>query len=90
MPAATASLLDDSAVDMGAWIAGEVETAFAEQEGTAFVSGDGDKRPTGFLSYPTVADASWSWGKIGNLATGVSGAFAAAGPSTCWWRRSTR
>ena len=81
MPAATASLLDDSAVDMGAWIAGEVETAFAEQEGTAFVSGDGDKRPTGFLSYPTVADASWSWGKIGTLATGVSGAFAAAGPS---------
>src|SRR5690606_21516314 len=35
MPAATSSLLDDAAIDIDRWIAGEVETAFAEQEGTA-------------------------------------------------------
>ena len=57
MPAATATLLDDCAVNIDEWLAGEVETVFAEQEGTAFVTGDGDKKPTGFLSYTTVAEA---------------------------------
>jgi len=54
MPAATASLLDDSAVDIDRWIAGEVETAFAEQEGAAFVAGDGANKPRGFLDYDQV------------------------------------
>ena len=40
-------------------------TAFAEQEGTAFVTGDGVNKPKGFLGYTKVADACWSWGKIG-------------------------
>ena len=80
MPAATQTLLDDSAVDIDAWIAHEVETAFAEQEGTAFVTGDGNKKPTGFLDYTQVAEASWAWSKIGYLATGVDGDFAATDP----------
>ncbi len=81
MPAATATLLDDTAVDIDAWIADEVETAFATQEGTAFVTGDGTNKPTGFLSYTTVAEASWAWTKIGYLVTGVSAGFAASDPS---------
>ena len=81
MPAASATLLDDSAVNMDEWLAGEVETVFAEQEGTAFVTGDGDKKPTGFLSYTTIAEASWAWAKIGYVATGVDGAWPAATPS---------
>lgn len=51
MPAATQALLDDAAVDIEAWISGEVDTVFAEQEGTAFVSGDGTNKPKGFLAY---------------------------------------
>ena len=51
MPAATATLLDDSAVNIDEWLAGEVEQAFAAQEGTAFVSGDGTNKPKGFLHY---------------------------------------
>jgi HK97 family phage major capsid protein len=81
MPAATQTLLDDAAVDIEQWIAEEVQTAFAEQEGAAFVSGDGVNKPKGFLSYANVADASWSWGNIGYVATGVSGGFAASNPS---------
>jgi len=81
MPAATATLLDDSAVNIDEWIAGEVETAFAEQEGTAFVTGDGTNKPTGFLSYTTVAEASWAWTKIGYVATGVDGDFPASAES---------
>jgi HK97 family phage major capsid protein len=81
MPAATQSLLDDSVVDIEQWIADEVQIAFSEQEGAAFVHGDGANKPKGFLSYTTVADSSWTWGNIGYVATGVSGAFAATNPS---------
>jgi HK97 family phage major capsid protein len=80
MPAATQTLLDDAIVNIDQWIAEEVESAFAEQEGAAFVNGDGVDKPKGFLAYPTVADASWSWGNIGVLNTGVAGAFAASNP----------
>ena len=81
MPAATAALLDDAAVDVEAWIAAEIDIVFAEQEGAAFVAGDGTNKPRGLLAYTPVADANWSWGNIGYLATGASGAFAASGPS---------
>ena len=80
-PAATQTLLDDASVDIESWIAEEVELAFAEQEGAAFVTGDGTDRPKGFLAYPTVANASWSWGNVGFLATGAAGAFPASNPS---------
>ncbi len=63
MPAATQPLLDDAQVDIEQWLAGEVQIVFAEQEGAAFVSGDGSNKPTGFLHYTAVADASWSWGQ---------------------------
>ncbi|KRE08548.1 capsid protein [Bosea sp. Root670] len=81
MPAATQTLLDDAIVDIDQWIAEEVESAFAEQEGAAFVTGDGVDKPKGFLAYPTIADASWSWGNIGVLNTGVAGAFPASNPA---------
>lgn len=81
MPAATQSLLDDAAVDVEAWIAGEVDIAFAEQEGTAFVLGDGTNKPKGFLAYNTVADDSWAWGSLGYKVSGAAGAFASSGPS---------
>jgi len=75
MPAATAALIDDSALDIEEWVAAEVEAAFAEQEGAAFVSGDGANKPRGFLDYPSVDDDAWSWGKLGHIATGSAGAF---------------
>jgi HK97 family phage major capsid protein len=81
MPAASATLLDDSAVNIDEWIAQEVELAFATQEGTAFVTGDGDKKPTGFLNYDKVVEGSWAWTKIGYVPTGVAGEFPEADPS---------
>jgi HK97 family phage major capsid protein len=80
MPAATSSLLDDSAVNIDEWIAEEVRDAFAQQEGTAFVSGNGSAKPKGFLDYPKVANASWSWGNIGFITSGANGAFPATDP----------
>ncbi len=81
MPAATATLLDDSAVNIDEWIASEVELTFAVQEGAAFVAGDGVNKPKGFVSYTAVANASWSWGNLGYIASGAAGAFASTDPS---------
>jgi len=81
MPAATATLLEDSAVNIDQWIAQEVEQVFAAQEGAAFVTGDGNNKPKGFLSYTAVANGSWSWGNIGYIATGAAGAFPSSDPS---------
>ena len=81
MPAATSAFLDDAAVDVGQWIADEINTAFAEQESAAFVDGDGVNKPTGFLQATQVAESSWSWGNIGYVPTGVSGDFPASDES---------
>jgi HK97 family phage major capsid protein len=81
MPAATAAFLDDAAVDVGAWLADEVNAAFAEQETAAFVNGNGSNKPKGFLQEVQVAESSWAWDKLGYLATGVSGGWPADDPS---------
>jgi len=81
MPAATATLLEDLAVNIDQWIAQEVEQVFAAQEGTAFVTGDGSNKPKGLLAYTTVDNGSWGWGNIGYIASGAAGAFPASDPS---------
>ena len=81
MPAATSAFLDDAAVDVGQWIADEVNAAFAAQETTAFVTGNGVNRPTGFLTATNVVEARWTWGNLGYIATGVAGAMPAANAS---------
>src|SRR5262245_14144246 len=81
MPAATTALLEDSAVNIDEWLAQEVEQVFAAQEGTAFVIGDGNNKPKGFLSYNSVPNASWSWGNTGYIASGLAGAFPSSSPS---------
>jgi len=80
-PAATATLLEDSAVNIDEWLAQEIEQVFAEQEGAAFVAGDGNNKPKGFLAYPTVDNDIWSWGSVGYVPSGAVGAFAASNPS---------
>lgn len=80
MPAASQTLLDDTIVNIDEWLAEEVRLAFAEQEGTAFVTGDGTNKPKGLLSYDTVANGAWVWGKLGFVATGAAGAFPASNP----------
>jgi HK97 family phage major capsid protein len=81
MPAATSAFLDDAAVDVGQWIAEEVNAAFAQQEGIAFVTGNGTNKPKGFLAETTIAEASWEWGKLGYVATGAAGALPGSNPS---------
>ena len=81
MPSATQTMLDDAAVDVEQWIAEEIDVVFAEQEGQAFINGNGTNRPMGLLAYPKSTVAGWSWGRTAYLPTGVAGNFPAANPS---------
>lgn len=77
-PIATQTLLDDSKVDIAAWLADEVGIEFADQEGDAFINGDGNNKPRGFIGgYTPVANGSFSasGSRLGYIATGVSGNF---------------
>jgi HK97 family phage major capsid protein len=71
-PAATQTLLDDSAVDIGQWLVNSVGRSFAQKEGAAFVSGDGVNKPRGLLTYQTdtTADFTRSFGKLQHIAVG--------------------
>jgi len=81
MPAATQTLLDDAFVDLGAWLAGEVEIEFGETEGNAFINGTGAGQPRGILGYDTVANSSYQWGKIGFVKSGKADGLAADDPA---------
>ena len=48
-------LLEDAAVDVGAEVAFDVAEEFGRMEGAAFVSGNGIKKPLGFMSDTNLA-----------------------------------
>lgn len=78
MPAATQILLDDSSVNIASWLGDEVSIEFAEEESEAFLSGNGVGEPKGLEAYSTVANASYSWGKVGYIASGAAAALSNA------------
>ena len=80
-PAATQALLDDAYVNIDEWLAEEVQDAFAAQETSAFIAGDGVNKPKGLLAYTAAPDATATWGQVGYLATGVAGAWPASNPT---------
>jgi HK97 family phage major capsid protein len=75
LPETTNDLLADADFDVEAWLNEGIAREFAEGEGAAFISGTGVKQPRGIQSYSTVADASWVWGKIGFIVSGVAAAI---------------
>lgn len=80
----TQRLLDDSSIDIGAWLEGKISDKFARSEGTAFVSGDGIKKPKGLLSYDKSAsdDDARDWGTLQYVPTGEAADFPALNTST--------
>lgn len=74
-PKATQKLIDDSSIDIEAWLAEKVADIFSTKESTAFVSGDGVGKPRGILSY---ADGT-SWGQIERIASGDAATITADG-----------
>lgn len=82
MPKATQSLLDDSMIDIGAWLVDKVSDRFARQEGAAFVTGTGVGKPRGFLDEEVSAEADdvRAWGKLQFVVSGGASDFAASNP----------
>lgn len=82
MPELTNHLLEDSGFDLQGFLNEDVSGEFALKEGAAFVSGDGVKKPQGFLSRPTAttADAARAFGTLQYVASGASGSFSSATP----------
>lgn len=79
-PRATQSILDDSFFNIESWLSDEVSIEFAEQEGSAFINGDGVNKPRGILGYNLVANAGVTFGNIGFIKTGVNGGLHATAP----------
>lgn len=79
-PQATQQMLDDVFFNAEEFITGEAATAFADMEGAAFVTGDGTKKPKGFLAYATAATADGvrAFGSLQHIVTGAAGAWGAA------------
>src|SRR5690606_11827490 len=80
-PAISQQLLDDAAIDLEAWLADEVQTEFARQEGIAFLSGDGTNKPHGILTYVEGAAnaARHPWGAIKTINSGAAAAMTSDG-----------
>ncbi|WP_434286758.1 phage major capsid protein [Celeribacter sp. SCSIO 80788] len=81
LPKASQRLLDDSAFDIEAWLAGRIADKFASAEASAFINGDGVDKPTGILNHTQVDNDSWAWGSLGYIVTGTDGGFDATDPA---------
>ena len=80
-PSATQGMLDDAEINLESWLAGEVQTEFAYQEGVAFLSGDGVNKPNGILTYVTGGTnaATHPWGAITTVNSGAAAALTTDG-----------
>jgi HK97 family phage major capsid protein len=80
-PAVSTDSLEDLELSVESELMDAIEQDFGEGAGAAFVSGDGINRPRGFLSYDTVENASYAWGKLGHVVSGGASGFASSNPS---------
>jgi HK97 family phage major capsid protein len=79
-PKATEESLDDIFFNVEDWLVRKVSVAFAKAEGSAFISGNGTNKPTGFLNgTPTSAgdedSPARAFGTLQYIASGVSDAL---------------
>lgn len=83
----TQRLLDDSGFNIGLWLEGKISDKFARSEGTAYVTGDGIKKPRGFMSYPTdsAVDITRAQGKLQYIVSGDANTVTADGLRDLYW-----
>lgn len=78
-PQATQMMLDDVFFNAESWINSELALEFSEQEEKAFTSGNGTKKPKGFLAYDSTLekDADRAFGKLQHILSGATGGITA-------------
>lgn len=83
----TQKLLDLSFVNVGQWVEGKLADRFARSESLAYVSGNGVKRPEGFLTLPTstAGDFTRARGSIQYIPSGDATAITADGLRDLYW-----
>lgn len=77
-PQASEESLDDLFFNVEAWLIESIVEALAQGEGAAFVSGNGTKKPTGFLAGPApvaTADSGRAFGTLQYIASGQAAAL---------------
>lgn len=72
-PKATQKMLEDSSIDIEAWLMQKVADAFARKEATAFVTGDGVGKPRGLASY--TAGTTITSGQVEQVVSGSASTF---------------
>lgn len=73
--------LEDSIVNLENDLASEASIAFAELAGSEFAVGTGVGSARGITGYDTVVNSAYTWGKVGYIASGAAGDFAASNPA---------
>lgn len=73
--------LEDAFIDLESDLAEEAAIGFAEGAAAEFITGNGVGKARGIMAYSNVANASYSWGNIGYIASGKSAAFASVAPA---------
>lgn len=81
-PKVTQKALDDANYPVESWLQGKVAAKLARTENTAFVAGNGEKKPRGFLTYNTSANApsADTYQVLQYVASGKNGGFADTSP----------
>ena len=77
-PQASEESLDDLFFDVEGWLTMSAAEAIAQGEGAAYVTGNGTKKPTGFLGGPTpvtTTDGSRAFGTLQYIASGQASAM---------------
>jgi HK97 family phage major capsid protein len=71
-PKVTQKLLEDSSWDVESWLGNKVGDKFGRTEATAFVTGNGIKKPRGFTTYASGTFAAGGSGKIEQISAGTA------------------
>lgn len=74
-PRASQKLLDDTSVDIETWLAQKITEKMALSENAAFITGDGNGKPKGFLAYERVELGQGEWGKFEAVFSKATGAL---------------
>jgi HK97 family phage major capsid protein len=64
-PTATLQLLEDSTMNLEAWLAGKVASKITRAQNQAFILGDGEKTARGILDYADTGVETYARGKVG-------------------------
>lgn len=74
-PKASKRLLDDAKIDVEQWLINKIAEKFAMLENQAFINGEGEDKPKGFLQYQTSTDAERDFEVLQIFYTGAKGKF---------------